>query len=179
MDKLQQTTEASLDRLMREYGTRVLRLVTLMVKDRALAEDITQDVFLKVYRNLAAFRGESSVHTWIYRIAVNECKGHMRSWAFRNLLPHSWIQKAGDVSTEGIVVERAAKDELVRLVLALPPLYRQAVALHYYAEMSIAEVAEVLGVTEGTVRTRLHRARQRLKEDMRNGEGWEWTETNG
>lgn len=179
MDKLQQTAEAVLDQLMREYGTRVLRLVTLMVKDRSLAEDITQDVFLKVYRNLSRFRGESSMHTWIYRIAVNECKGHMRSWAFRNLLPHAWIQKAGETTTEGIVLERAAKDELVRLVLKLPPLYRQAVALHYYAEMSIGEVADVLGVSEGTVRTRLHRARERLKEEWSTGEGFEWTETNG
>lgn len=93
MDKLQQTPEASLDRLMQEYGTRVLRLVTLMVKDRDLAEDITQDVFLKVYRNLSGFRGESSIHTWIYRIAVNECKGYLRSWTFRNLFPQAWIQK--------------------------------------------------------------------------------------
>ncbi len=179
MDKLQQTPEASLDRLIQEYGTRVLRLVTLMVKDRDLAEDITQDVFLKVYRNLSGFRGESSIHTWIYRIAVNECKGYLRSWTFRNLFPQAWIQKNGEASTENIVLQRAARDELVRLVLLLPPLYRQAVALHYYGEMSIAEVAEVLGVTEGTVRTRLHRARQLLKKEMNTGEGWEWNETNG
>ncbi|MEJ8547457.1 sigma-70 family RNA polymerase sigma factor [Brevibacillus borstelensis] len=179
MDKLQQTAEAALERLMQEYGTRVLRLVTLIVKDRDLAEDITQDVFLKVYRNLSRFRGESSIHTWIYRIAVNECKGYLRSWTFRNLLPQAWIQKAGTMSTEGTVLERAARDELVRLVLQLPPLYRQAVALHYYADLSIAEVADVLGVSEGTVRTRLHRARQQLKKQMDTREGWEWNETNG
>lgn len=64
-------------------------------------------------------------------------------------------------------------------VLQLPPLYRQVIALHYYADLSIGEVAEVLGVTEGTVRTRLHRARQQLRQSMGEGRGWEWTKTDG
>jgi RNA polymerase sigma-70 factor, ECF subfamily len=179
VEKLQPTAEAVLEQIMREYGTRVLRLVTLMVKDRSLAEDITQDVFLKAYRHLPRFRGESSIRTWLYRIAVNECKGCLRSWAFRNLLPCSWISRESDVSAERQVMERAQRDELVRLVLELPPLYRQVIALHYYADLSIAETAEVLGVTEGTVRTRLHRARQQLRQRMASREEWEWNGTNG
>jgi RNA polymerase sigma-70 factor (ECF subfamily) len=173
--KLQPTIDAAFEQIMREYGTRVLRLVTFFVKDRSLAEDITQDVFVKVYRNLPRFRKESSVHTWIYRIAVNECKGYLRSWSFRNLLPQSWVKTPGYMTVEHEVLENAERAQLVQQVLKLPPLYRQVIALHYYADLPIAEVAKVLGVTEGTVRTRLHRARQQLKQHLLTEEGLGWT----
>lgn len=179
MEKLQQTTDAAFEQIMREYGTRVLRLVTFLVKDRSLAEDITQDVFVKVYRHLPRFRQESSVHTWLYRIAVNECKCYLRSWSFRHILPRSWIRQDGELSTESLVLDQAERDQLVAEVLQLPPLYRQVIALHYYADLSIGEVADVLGVTEGTVRTRLHRARQQLRKRMGEGRDWEWTKTDG
>lgn len=179
MEKLQPTVDAALEQIMREYGTRVLRLVTFLVKDRSLAEDITQDVFVKVYRNLPRFREQSSIHTWLYRIAVNECKGYLRSWAFRHILPRSWIRGDTDISTERIVLDQAERDQLVQQVLCLPPMYRQVIALHYYADLSIGEVADVLSVSEGTVRTRLHRARQQLKQRMGEGGEWEWKRTNG
>ncbi len=173
--RLQSTTEAEFEQIMREYGTRVLRLVTFMVKDRSLAEDITQDVFVKVYRYLPQFRGESHIHTWVYRIAVNECKGYLRSWSFRNIFPYSRVNKEGFDTVEGSVLERDERDQLVKHVLNLPPAYRQVIALHYYADLRIGEVAKVLGVTEGTVRTRLHRARQQLKMNMTTQEGLGWT----
>jgi RNA polymerase sigma-70 factor, ECF subfamily len=179
VEKLQPTHEAAFEQIMREYGTRVLRLVTFLVKDKSLAEDLTQDVFVKVYRNLPRFRNESSIHTWLYRIAVNECKGYLRSWSFRNILPSSWIKSDVDVSTENQVLVQAERDQLVQAVLTLSPYYRQAIALHYYADLSISEIAVVLGVSEGTVRTRLHRARQQLKQRLGEGEEWEWTRTNG
>lgn len=179
MEKLQPTHEALFEQIMREYGTRVLRLVTFLVKDRSLAEDLTQDVFVKVYRNLPRFRHESSIHTWLYRIAVNECKGYLRSWSFRHILPRAWIKSDVDISTERLVMEQAERDQLIQAVLTLSPYYRQAIALHYYADLSISEMAVVLGVSEGTVRTRLHRARQQLKQRMGEEEGWEWTRTNG
>lgn len=179
MEKLQPTVDAAFEQIMREYGTRVLRLVTFLVKDRSLAEDLTQDVFVKVYRNLPRFRGESSVQTWVYRIAVNECKGYLRSWAFRNILPRSWIKSDTDVSTERVVLDQAERDQLVQQVLELAPMYRQVIALHYYADLSIGEVADVLSLSEGAVRTRLHRARQQLKQRMGEGGEWEWTRANG
>ncbi|QRG69542.1 sigma-70 family RNA polymerase sigma factor [Brevibacillus choshinensis] len=179
MEKLQPTDDAAFEQIMREYGTRVLRLVTFLVKDQSVAEDLAQDVFVKVYRHLPRFRGQSSIHTWIYRIAVNECKGYLRSWAFRKILPRSWIKADFDVSTERVVMEQSERDELVEQVLTLPSLYRQVIVLHYYADLSIAEVANVLSVSEGTVRTRLHRARQQLKKQMGEGREWEWTRTSG
>lgn len=179
MEKLQPTDEAAFEQIMREYGTRVLRLATFLVKDRTVAEDLTQDVFVKVYRHLPRFRGQSSIQTWIYRIAVNECKGYLRSWAFRKILPRSWIKADSDVSTERVVMDQSERDELVVQVQSLPSMYRQVIVLHYYADLSIAEVANVLYVSEGTVRTRLHRARKQLKKQMGEGSEWEWTRTSG
>ncbi|WP_419878935.1 sigma-70 family RNA polymerase sigma factor [Brevibacillus centrosporus] len=179
MEKLQPTEDAAFEQIMREYGTRVLRLVTFLVKERNVAEDITQDVFVKVYRNLPRFRGQSTMQTWIYRIAVNECKGYLRSWAFRKIWPGSWIKVGSDASTEHVVMKQYERDELVEQVQSLPPMYRQVIVLHYYADLSIAEVANVLSVSEGSVRTRLHRARQQLKKRMGEGREWEWTRTSG
>lgn len=179
MDKLKPTHDEAFEQIMRSYGTRVLRLVIFWVKDRSLAEDITQDVFVKVYRNLPRFRGDSNIQTWLYRIVVNECKGYWRSWSFRNILPQSWIKGGAEHSTESAVLEQADRDQLVQQVMLLPKLYRQVIALHYYADLSIAEIAEILGASEGTVRTRLYRARQQLKQQMAGEEEWEWTRTNG
>lgn len=159
---------------MKEYGTRILRLVYFFVKDRSLAEDITQEVFVKVFRHLSEFRGESSIQTWLYRIAVNECKGYLRSWSFRNIFPRSAIQQNGYTTVEQTVVNTEERASIVQQVLSLSPLYRQVIALHYYEDLSISEIAQVLGTSEGTVRTRLHRARQQLKERMEKGVGREW-----
>ncbi|MBO8164131.1 MAG: sigma-70 family RNA polymerase sigma factor [Brevibacillus sp.] len=158
---------------MRQYGTKLLRLVYFFVRDRDLAEDITQEVFVKVYRHLPHFRGESSIHTWVYRIAVNECKGYLRSWAFRKIVPMDVIESRSGASVEAEALNKLDRDDVTRLVMALPFRHRQVIVLHYYGELSIAETAAVLGLTEGAVRTRLHRARQQLKKMMmEEGLGW-------
>ncbi|NGQ94149.1 sigma-70 family RNA polymerase sigma factor [Brevibacillus sp. SYP-B805] len=174
MDTLQQTKDARFEQVMREYGTRILRLVCFFVKDPSLAEDITQDVFVKVYRHLADFRGESAMHTWIYRIAVNECKGYLRSWSFRNLLLKPLADCTAERTVEAEVLANLEREGIVRQVMKLAPAYRQVIALHYYAELSTAEIAEILGTSEGAVRTKLHRARQQLKALMTREEGKEW-----
>lgn len=177
-EQLQKTPEAALAQLMQEYGTRVLRLVTLFVKNRSLAEDITQDVFVKVYRKLPDFRGDSSVKTWIYAIAANECKMQMRSWSFRNLIFQSQVDRASEKSVEMEVVGESEREQLLAQVLALPYAYRQVIVLHYYEDQEIREIAAILGLREGTVRTRLHRARHMLKTALAAEEGGaEWIST--
>jgi len=160
---------------MREYGTRILRLVYLFVKDRALAEDITQDVFVKVYRHLDSFRGDSDIHTWMYRIAVNECKGYLRSWSFRNIFPGLLPEKTDERPVEQTVMRRVERENIADLVLTLSRGYRQVIALHYYADMSVAQIADILNMKEGAVRTKLHRARLQLKALIEEEEGLEWT----
>jgi RNA polymerase sigma-70 factor, ECF subfamily len=160
---LVKTKEALLDQLMREYLKKVLRLVYLMVKDRNLAEDITQEVFLLAYKNLGGFRQDSSLQTWVYRIAVNEAKKHLRSWSFRHLFYKAEVDLAVVEGTESTVLQNDLCARFARLVMKLPHSYRQLIVLHYYEELTVEEIAVILDTTTGAVYTRLHRARQKLK----------------
>jgi RNA polymerase sigma-70 factor (ECF subfamily) len=158
-----------LEQLMRDYGTRVMHLAYFYVKDRYLAEDIAQEVFIKAYRNLDSFRGDSSAYTWLYRITVNACRDKTRSAWWRRLVPtdDQRVLADGMVSGEPAPEEAALgtldREELMDVVMKLPEHYREVVVLFYYEDMSTAQIAEVTGQNESTVKTRLFRARQQLK----------------
>lgn len=160
---LTKTKEALFDELIRHYLKKVLRLVYLMVKDRSLAEDITQEVFLLAYKNLGKFRQESSMQTWVYRIAVNEAKKHLRSWSFRHLFFKSEVDIEVVEGAESAVLQNDLRTRFAHLVMKLPHNYRQLIVLHYYEELSVEEIAVILEMTTGAVYTKMHRARQKLK----------------
>lgn len=160
---LEKTKEALFEELIHLYLQKVLRLVYLMVKDRSLAEDITQEVFLRAYKNLGSFRMESSMQTWVYRIAVNEAKRHLRSWSFRHLFFKPQIDLEIVEGIESTVVQNELGIRFARHVMALPYKDRQLILLRYYEEMPAEQIAEVLGVSAGAVYTKLHRARKKLK----------------
>jgi RNA polymerase sigma-70 factor, ECF subfamily len=172
--RLEQTAEAAFDMLIRQYVNKVLRLVYLIVKDRNLAEDITQDVFMKAYQNIGSFRKESSIQTWVYKIAVNEAKKHLRSWSFRHLFFRPAVDLEVVEGTESAVLQHDIRMRVARLVMELPPRYREMIVLHYYEDLSVEEMAEILGTSAGAVYTNLHRARKKLKERLEK-EGMEWT----
>jgi RNA polymerase sigma-70 factor (ECF subfamily) len=167
------TNEAQFEELLQGYLKKVLRLVYLIVKDRNLAEDITQEVFLKAYKNMASFRGESSLQTWIYRIAVNEAKKQARSWSFRHLFFRAEVDMGVVEGTESTILQNDLRVRFAGLVMSLPARYRQVIILHYYEDLSVEEMAEVLGTSTGAVHTKLHRARKKLKELLdKEGAGW-------
>lgn len=164
----------TLEGLVDAYGDGVLQLAYFYVKDRSLAEDIFQEVFTRVYLNLHRFRGESSPRTWIYRIAMNLCRDKLRSPALRRvvLLGSDLLAAVGTPEEETAEEEAlAAVDRTVLLdaVTALPLEYRDVILLYYYEEMDTREVAQTLGLTEGTIRSRLHRARAKLKRLLTEG----------
>lgn len=158
-----------LEHLMQEYGTRVMHLAYFYVKDRYLAEDIAQEVFIKAYRNLDSFRGDSSAYTWLYRITVNACRDKTRSSWWRRLVPtdDQRVLTEGLQSSEPLPEEAAlgtlAREALMDVVMELPVHYREVVVLFYYEDMSTAQIAEITDQNESTVKTRLFRARQQLK----------------
>lgn len=172
-NSLTKTAEAQFEELLSGYLKKVLRLVILIVKDRNLAEDITQEVFLKAYRSISSFRAESSMQTWIYRIAVNEAKKYKRSWSFRHLFFRAEVDLGVMEDAQAATLKKDQRLQFARLIMGLPNNYRQVILLHYYEDLSIEEVAEVLGVTTGAVYTKLHRARKKLKELLEK-EGAEW-----
>jgi len=152
-----------LDRLMDDHGDSILRLCCLYLKDHQLAEDATQEAFLRAYVKYGDFRGDSTEKTWLTRIAINICKDAMRKRSYRDR------PDGGEPSDPGMVpsAEQAALDHarslaLYNAVLALEPIYREVILLFYYQQLKISEVALALETREGTVKSRLTRARTQL-----------------
>lgn len=167
-----QPTQASpavpdMERIVDQYGTSLLRMCYLYLKDMQLAEDAVQDTFLKVYRNYGQFNGGAGEKTWVTRIAINVCKDYLRT-AWRRRV--NVVEELNDIpDAEG---PHAAEDgALLNEVMALKPKYREVLLLYYYQDLKISEIAKVLGAPESTISVRLKRAREQLKSRL---EGWEF-----
>ncbi|MGD6870953.1 sigma-70 family RNA polymerase sigma factor [Sutcliffiella horikoshii] len=162
------SNEILLTNLMAEHGTELKRIAYLYVKDYSLAEDIIQEVFISCYHHLNTFRQESSYKTWLIRITVNKSKDTLRKWSFRNLIPKNDIEPTLlEIDTpETNAVSVAEKKELIRTVMKLPIKLREVIILFYYKELSVQEMCEVLQLSESTIKTRLFRARGKLKASL-------------
>ncbi|WP_431809339.1 RNA polymerase sigma factor [Brevibacillus agri] len=170
---LRTTVDVSLEAIMDAHLYRIYRLCCWLVQDRQVAEDIAQEVFLRAYQHLPRFRGESKIETWLYRIAVNECKRYMRSWSFRHLLYQAEPAVPGFSGLEEEVLQKEEWRQLAGCMAKLSYRHRQMLVLHYYEELSAEEIAAVLGISPGAVYTRLHRAREKLKKLLlKEGEPW-------
>ncbi|MDT9725100.1 RNA polymerase subunit sigma [Xylanibacillus composti] len=148
---------------MNEYGTAVLRTAFFYLGDRHLAEDVSQEVFIRAYRNWTRFRGESHVKTWLTKITINVCrdKAGLKSSSEQPMDPVLMKQPRG-AGVEEEAMKRMEKTVILRHVMSLPAPYHEVIYLYYYMELSTTEIAEVTGTPEGTVRGRLHRAREAL-----------------
>lgn len=160
-----------LEEWMSLYGNDVLHLAYSYVHNYHRAEDVVQDVFLRAWRNLDSFQGQSSVKTWLLSITANRSKDMLRSWSVKHEVSDDGVVlhnvPVGD--TESEVENRLQSDKLWEIVRGLPEKYREIVVLYYQRELSGHEIAEVLDISEQAVRTRLHRGRQLLKRAL--GEG--------
>ncbi|OZU87166.1 RNA polymerase subunit sigma [Virgibacillus indicus] len=156
---------------MEKYGDMVLRVAFTYVKERQLAEDLSQEVFIRCYQSLDAFENCSSYQTWLYRITVNYCKDYVKSWSFRNLIPYSLIKRNGQEfdSVASMVMKKEDNDALFLQVLKLSVKLREVLVLYYYEDLAVEEIADVLDLNPNTVKSRLHRARKSLKYHMEGG----------
>jgi RNA polymerase sigma-70 factor (ECF subfamily) len=155
-----------LEYLMRQFGDKVLKLAYYYVRDLYQAEDIAQEVFCRVYEKLNDFRMESSYFTWIYRITINLCRDYLRSAYKRRIFPWGSL-KAISLLSSNRMFEAVEGGEIFQKVMDLPIKYRTVIAMHYFEGFSTVEIAKILKISEGAVRTRLHRARNILKEKLR------------
>lgn len=159
-----------LDELMVQFGQDVINLAYAYVKDRMQAEDIAQDAFLKAYTHLEQFQSRSSYKTWIYTITINCAKDYLRSSFFRKWLPSSDAvleAKSHSLSSaEDKVMESFDKQAIWEAVFQLPLKYREVVILYYREGMAMSDMSDILGIGEGTVRTRLRRARSMLEKKI-------------
>lgn len=161
----------ALEQLMENYGAVVMRTAYFYTGDRFLAEDISQEVFLRAYRKWTSFRGDSSVKTWLTTIAVNVCRDKMgvRMFAEQPTDP-SLLERGRAMSVEEEALERLKKSEVLQHLLRLPLPYQETLYLYYYLDFSTREIAEATSSPEGTVRNRLHRARETLAREMKKEE---------
>jgi RNA polymerase sigma-70 factor, ECF subfamily len=155
--------------LVRTYQHRVFGVALRMLGSRAEAEDVAQEVFLRVHRAIGDFRGEAKLSTWLYGIASNLCLNRLAS-ADRRRVRHddeALLQAATDAPDATAVVERGELENALRDAIAsLPDERRIVVVLRDLEGLSYEEIAEALGLEPGTVRSRLHRARMDLKSKM-------------
>jgi len=161
-----------LDRIMDEYGSQILRLCYLYLKDYHLAQDAAQETFIKVYNKYSSFRSESSEKTWIMRIAMNICKDMMRRRSYREPpQPFSeYMEKDPDATPEEKAVDLDENIALLNAVEALPEIYRQTILLYYYSGFKAEEIAKILKTASSTVNVRLKRGRDMLRAALGDGE---------
>ena len=155
--------DEALQQAMNDYGHYLTRLSYVFVKDFSRAEDIVQNVFIKFYTGYECFEGRSSVKTYLYKMTVNECRNYLKSWAYRKQeLTNTFAHAIHKDSPESHFVTNEGNRELAQTLRKLPTKYREVIWLHYYAELTVIEVAKVLDCTPNTVKTRLVRARKQL-----------------
>ncbi len=148
-----------------EHSRPIYYLALRMLSDAALAEDATHDIFLKAFRNMKQFRGESAVRTWLYRIAINHCRNILASWHHRTMVSNVdeavWEQSASKSESPLRALETAELGQRIQKTLdQLPDEYRLLLLLVADRELSYDEIGELTGQTADAVRGKLHRARK-------------------
>ncbi|WP_238323088.1 sigma-70 family RNA polymerase sigma factor [Gorillibacterium massiliense] len=154
--------EAYWEEKVHVYADMVLRLALTYMKNKTDAQDICQDVFLKLLRQGRRFSDEEHEKAWILRVTINACKDALRS---------PWRRRVAPLTGMELPIGNSEGREMVEQVLALPSKYRVTVYLHYFENYRTAEIAELLGKNENTIRTWLKRARELLRTKLDGGEG--------
>jgi RNA polymerase sigma-70 factor (ECF subfamily) len=186
-------SELEFRRIYADFQPKILRYMGRMVGERE-AEDLTQEVFVKVNRALTGFRGESSLSTWLYRIATNAALDRRRSPSFQHSAPYQLddASQAGEAEAGSGDVQAgekapSAEEQLIRqemnacirdFVERLPENYRTTLVLSELEGFKNNEIAEILGISLETVKIRLHRARAKLKKELVTHCDVSWIEEN-
>ncbi len=160
----QESSDELFESLIEKHYNQIVKLALMYVKDKDMAEDIAQDVFLKVYKNLKKFKRRSGYYTWIYRIAVNQCKDYLKSAGYQRTVPlmETPIMDAKDPLD--IAMNHWEHAWLLECIDRLSPMLKQVIILYYYNDMTTVEISAITKAKESTVRTRLTRARGLLKD---------------
>jgi len=173
--RLRAGQEAAADELVHLYADRLLRAASLLLNDRHLAEDAVQETLLATVTRIGQFRGESSLYSWMYSIMLRWCRRQQRRRLIDSsliLLPSEELANIADENTSAEAqwdnMQRSSR--VSRAVSNLPQAYCEVVVLFYHEEFSIAEISRMTGKPEGTIKSLLHRARQKLTEALEGDE---------
>jgi RNA polymerase sigma-70 factor (ECF subfamily) len=178
VESLRDGSERAYEELLIRFQQPVYALALRLLDDPSEACDVVQEVFLKVFRNVSSFRGQSTLKTWIYRITVNEAH-NARRWFFRHRRAEVELDKNPEESRnwKEIIPDRGRSpfdvafdsERHIMIEAALKrinPIFREAVALRDISDLAYEEIAEILGVSLGTVKSRILRGREALREEL-------------
>ncbi|MEZ4400694.1 MAG: sigma-70 family RNA polymerase sigma factor [Kofleriaceae bacterium] len=175
--RLRARDERAFRELMAEHRDRVFNLTFRMLGNRGEAEDVTQEVFISVFKTVDTFREEAKFSTWLYRVTVNHCKNRIKYLARRHDRSQDELdESAGNVAAAGPpgpmkrpdrAVEGAQMEQVLQEAIAsLDEDHRTVVVLREIEDLSIEEICEITGLPDGTVKSRLHRARLALRKKI-------------
>lgn len=164
--------------LVSKYHRKIGRLLSRLIRDQAEIEDVTQEAFIKAYRALPSFRGESAFYTWLYRIAINTAKNYLASQGRRPMLSTEYEDEDGETldsaaqlpdhnTPESELMNRQIVSTVNAAVAALPEDLRTAITLREMEGLSYEDIAEVMNCPIGTVRSRIFRAREAIANQLR------------
>jgi RNA polymerase sigma-70 factor, ECF subfamily len=156
---------AALNELYTRHGANILNYLTSLLHDRQQAEEVLQDVMMAAWNHASGFRGDSKVRTWLLTIARHRAINSQRR-AVPELTPLDESTFTND-TTPLEKVERKSQQQLLQAAIQqLPPFHQEILVLIFYHQLSGPEVADVLGITVGTVKSRLHRAKEMLRREL-------------
>ncbi|MBP3284804.1 MAG: sigma-70 family RNA polymerase sigma factor [Clostridia bacterium] len=157
------------EKLIDLYGNDVLRIANMYTKNLTIAEDIFQEVFLKVTKKLHLFKNESSEKTWIIRITINTCKDYLKSsWKTKVIPSEDVSEQITDITNPDDKILTSEMSKIIlKEIFQLPVIYKDVILLYYYKSFSTSEIAKILMIPEATVRIRMKRAREILKEKLK------------
>ena len=172
VSRVQQGDKAAYDHLVRKYQHKIIQLVNRYVKDPSEAQDVTQEAFIKAYRALGNFRGDSAFYTWLYRIAINTAKNYLVSRSRRYSEYEVDVQDAeqyentpqlkGQDTPEQLLLNDEIVEAIKTAIEKLPEDMRIAIMLREFEGMSYEEIAQTMSCPVGTVRSRIFRAREAI-----------------
>jgi RNA polymerase sigma-70 factor (ECF subfamily) len=175
--RVQAGEKVAFDLLVRKYQSRIISLVSRMVKDQMEVEDVAQEAFIKAYRGLANFRGDSAFYTWLYRIAINTAKNYLVSRHRKASMMGVDAQDAEQYdgadllqdhdTPEDLLVSEEVRGSVHNSIEALPVELKTAITLREFEGLSYEEIAEVMECPIGTVRSRIFRAREAIENNLK------------
>ena len=155
--------EGAFQELVDRYKDLVFALIARTIQDRSRAEDLAQEVFLRIHRGLPYFRGEARLSTWIYRIVANVCLQDHQRPPVLSLDDQRTAVRVAPAAADRQFGDLELRDRLEKAIARLPPQYRLLIAAHYLGGVRYEDLAEALHLPLGTVKTQLHRAKQQLR----------------
>ncbi len=169
VDRCRRDEPGAFEELVDQFKNLVFALIARTVPDRSRAEDLAQDVFLRIHRGLPYFRGEARLSTWIYRIVVNVCSEERSEQHTRGTVKHVSLDDPESRVAAPSTVDRRfgdfeLRDRLEKAIQQLPAQYRILIAGHYLQGLQYDDLADAMNLPLGTVKTQLHRAKRQLRE---------------